>query len=127
MLTMTEGRALWLKMLPHLEKMCDFAGKYGPQDLWAEFNHKRIQIWVDSVADPKVVVTTKIENFPRCKVLKIDGCGGSGLNGWKHMISGLEDFGRANQCDTVEIWGRPGWQRIFPDYARTRVRLDKQL
>lgn len=127
MLTMTEGRALWLKMLPHLEKMCDFAGKYGPQDLWAEFIHKRIQIWVDDLADPQVVVTTKIENFPRRKILNIDGCGGGGLNTWKHMISGLEDFGRANECDGVEIWGRPGWHRIFPDYARTRVRLDKQL
>lgn len=127
MLTITEVRSNWLKLLPHLQKMCDFAGKYGPDDLWTEYIKKHIQFWVDDIENPNVVVTTKIENFPYCKVLKIEGCGGGRLDDWKHMISGLEDFGRANQCDGVEIYGRPGWHRIFPDYKRTRVRLDKQL
>ncbi len=127
MLTVTEIRSLWPRIKDFAQKIGDYSEKADAADYQSAALRGHCQFWVDDVTSPNVLVITKIETYPKKKILKVDGAGGTKLSAWKHMITDLERFGRLNDCDEIEIWGRVGWQRVFPDYRLARVRLDKPL
>ena len=42
---------------------------------------------------------------------------------WVGLLPELEEYGRQQGADGVEIVGRQGWERSLPDYARERLAL----
>ena len=48
---------------------------------------------------------------------------------WQHLISVLEDFAEEQECQQMELFARPGWQKILQNYnyKRTHVVLEKQI
>lgn len=39
----------------------------------------------------------------------------------------IERWAREIGCSAIEIQGRPGWARLFPDFKRTAIVLEKSL
>ena len=68
---------------------------------------------------------TKIMEYPLQKVFVIEGCAGEFKNR-TGLINYLEKYASWNKCDKIEITNaRPGWEKLFPDYKKARIRLDK--
>jgi hypothetical protein len=74
---------------------------------------------------------TQILQYPQSRVLLVLFGGGRNIAEWKDQIwPYFEGFARENNCDEVQMMGREGWIKIFPD-ARTgwciyRRGLDKE-
>jgi hypothetical protein len=43
------------------------------------------------------------------------------------LLAGLERYAKSENCQTMRIFGRRGWERLLPDYAPARVLLQKEL
>jgi hypothetical protein len=61
------------------------------------------------------------------RLCTIVACGGRARARWLPLIATLEAFARAEGCRAIRILGRRGWARLLPDYATTRVLLEKHL
>jgi hypothetical protein len=59
---------------------------------------------------------TTIIQYPQLRVLLVQFGGGRGMDEWKYDIRGyFEEYARWNVCDEIQILGRIGWSRIYPD------------
>jgi hypothetical protein len=54
-------------------------------------------------------------------------CAGHEKKRWLPYIKSIEDFAKEEGCSSVQIWGRRGWGREFPDYKLVQVKLEKAL
>jgi len=88
-------------------------------------------LWVHQVPDTgditSVAVTEFIE-YPQTtnlKVLFLSGDGGDWLSG----MSICERFARINQCESIEIHGRKGWERVLKTggYSMSHITLNKRI
>ena len=43
------------------------------------------------------------------------------------LMPRLDEYGRAEGCVRMRIYGRPGWQRKLPDFEVKAVIMDKEL
>ena len=94
------------------------------------------QIWVLWHKDEKItskkyygVVVTEIIQRKFGKVCHIYIMTGRQRLKWQHLISVLEDFAEEQECQQMELFARPGWQKILQNYnyKRTHVVLEKQI
>lgn len=74
------------------------------------------QLWVSLDQDevPRAFVVTRIVSKPTGKSLQIQYAGGRGPEHW--LVEAREvllDFARDTGCNMVELFGRPGWQRLL--------------
>ena len=78
----------------------------GNQQLWAAYEDERVY----------GAVVTEIVTYPRMQALVMHFTGGIELPRWKpQMLESLQVFGKENNCDIIESYGRPGWERVFKD------------
>lgn len=85
--------------------------------LWVLWNEPEIEAaWV-----------TKIIQSERSVVCEVQACAGRNVLRNKHLTSRIEDYARANGCDSARIVGREGWQKVFPEYSRIAVILERKL
>ena len=95
----------------------------------ADVEAERAQLWgILSGEELMAVVVTRILTFGSfCRALRIQLCGGEQLHSWKHLLPELEGHARNLQCHLVEIQGRRGWGRVFPEYRERSILLEKEL
>lgn len=111
-----------------VEKAYTFTDEIMPPDLMAQFQQSFRQLWV--VWDGEQIIAagvTRIIQLKTCKACQIVSAGGGSAQRWKHLITRIEDFARSQGCRKVTIEGRPGWERLFKSYRRTRVVLEKEV
>jgi len=79
--------------------------------------------------DGKIVAVcvAEIAEFPSCKSLSIVIMVGKDREEWLHHLTEIEEFGRKQNCEIIEAWARPGWERVLPDWKKTHVLLEKKL
>jgi hypothetical protein len=61
------------------------------------------------------------------RLCTIVACGGHAWARWGALIEGLESYARAENCQRVEIAGRPGWRKRLPDYRLVKIVIRKEL
>ncbi len=88
----------------------------GSYALWVAFD--------DRVRGAAVTQIVRTENNRR--VLHICAYGGS-MKVAQEFLGHIEDYGREQGCVASRITGRIGWEKIFPQYRRRRVILEKAL
>lgn len=99
-----------------------------PEDVLEELESGTAQAW-GLRGDPiQTLWITKIVNAYSRKYGIVWICAGfhieSGLEMYRNYI---EPWFREQRCQWIEISGRPGWQKILPDYRRQAVILRKVL
>lgn len=70
---------------------------------------------------------TKIVKTQNSKVCMAEACSGKNFIRNKLVMQKIEDYAKAQGCDAVRICGREGWQKVFPDYSRIAVILERKL
>lgn len=76
----------------------------------------------------KGVCVTQLLETENGKVCSLVSIGGERWQEWKHLLSGIENYARAEGCRAVRFYGRKGWARLMnEEYKVTRVIMEKQL
>lgn len=74
------------------------------------------QLWASLDADhsPRAFIVTRIVSKPGGRSLQIQYAGGKGPDSWlTEAREVLLDFARTTGCNMIELFGRPGWQRLL--------------
>lgn len=119
---------LWPGVAKMIEEAYTFADEIMPPDILDQLRSGHRQLWI--VWDGRQVlaaVMTRIVQLRSCKACQITAAGGKEADAWKHLITLIEDFARYEGCRKVTIEGRPGWERLFPAYRRTRVVIEREV
>ena len=92
---------------------------------------KKMQLWIlwDKESEHKyyVVVVTEIIQRPLQRVLNIKIMTGTHREKWQHLVKEIEDFAWFNNCDSMELVARPGWEKVLKrfGYKKSHVLLEK--
>lgn len=108
--------AIWPHVSAYLDKaikrakdpICDV------EDLKRDCLEKDAVLWV-AVRGQEIIaaIITRIENYPKQKILSIPWIGGKHLKTWmRPMLETLESFGRAFECKKMVGSEREGWCRV---------------
>ena len=87
-------------------------------------------VWDTDVYEALAAYVTELRTYNGTGVLacRVVALGGKDLKRWKALaIASLEAYARAEDCDVIDMVGRPGWGRIFPDYRETERVYTKEL
>ncbi len=57
----------------------------------------------------------------------IVACAGQDWEKWGNLIEGLEKYAHEENCNYVEICGRPGWLRRLPGYRLAKIVIRKDV
>ncbi len=76
----------------------------------------------------KAACVTALEQSEWHNARAIVACSGNDVHDWIGLLARIEDFARAEACDSVRIYGRVGWIRLLPDaYRIKRVVIERTL
>ncbi len=81
--------------------------------------------WIDPIIQAAAV--TQVSQSAKGKVCTIVACGGSDHPQWIGLLGQLEAYAKSLECKTMRLIGRRGWRRVLPDYAITKVILEKAI
>lgn len=110
-----------------LDRVLKRSGAHTLASLRTELEAGRSQLWIASDDEIRAAAVTTINIFPVDKVCLIWLCAGRGRDGWIHLLADIEEWARGLGCRCTRIQGRPGWERVLPDYNKTSVTLEKRL
>jgi len=122
---------LWNRCSEFLDPAFDFTAKLDNADAQELCLLGEAQLWVIWSYDLGILgsAITEITNYTNgYKVLTFLAFGGSDALDWtRKFVDVIEQFGREEQCDAVEMIGRKGWGKVFPDYPPTSWNYTKEL
>jgi hypothetical protein len=123
-------RGVWPRVLPWIERaLAEGLGHLESRDVRDALERRDMQLWIARREDAVVAaLVTEIVVYPRRKVCRFVLMGGADgqREVWLPWLSLLEAWARAEGCDLVEIYGRPGWARLVR-HDRRRVVLERTL
>ena len=103
-------------------------GSMNERDLYEAVISGDEQLWAGSDgAKVELALTTKIVQFPRNRSLLLHNIGGANLSEYLSFLKDIESWGKENDCDFVEIYGRKGWAKILKGWDAPIVLLRKKL
>ena len=128
----TEGvERLWPIAAPLLEKATKRTRKIDLSSLRECALDGSMQLWLayDSEEDGVIAsMATEIVTYTSgLKSARILLFGGLHLNRWASMIATVEKWALYEGCSTVEMVGRRGWGRVYPDYLPLEYWYSKEI
>ena len=100
----------------------------GVADIYDAISQKNMVAFVAyQDGEATAVCICEIISYPAKKTLRLVILVGQRREDWLHHLAHIEAFGRERDCQTIEAWGRPGWERVLPDWTKTHILLEKAL
>jgi len=91
-------------------------GEYGIDDIKNACISKNMQLWVKVGKQAKGAFVTKIAKYPQKNLLIVILLGGDEFQEWRDEADALLNaFGKQNNCEYVELFGRKGWGKMLKD------------
>lgn len=120
---------IWHAARPLIENAYKDSDQNIPFNILHDLTKGRRLLWlaVDEKETIIAAMLTQLFEMASGKMCKMQECGGERMQEWKHLRARVEDYARAEGCTRVLVEGRPGWERIMPDYERVAVVLEKRL
>lgn len=122
--------AVW----PHVQLLVSNAclmsrGRYQSDDIKVFCKEKKTQLWIATENGlPLAVFVTEIINYPRKKYARVMITTGKDREKWIDLMRDeIEGFAKSQGADGVESLTREGWARVFKDYEKTHVLLEKEF
>lgn len=110
----------WIDAGRYLNKAAKTShGRYDILDIRRDIHFGNQQLWILFDGDDNMIaaITTMFSFYPQKKALVIAFCGSNDDTGWvKHrnlVIGTLNDFARENECNSLELSGRAGWEKVL--------------
>ncbi len=91
-------------------------GEYSIGDIKSACKSKDMQLWVKMGKEVKGAFVTKIAKYPQKNLLCVILLGGDEFQEWRDEADALLNaFGKENNCEYIELFGRKGWGRALKD------------
>ena len=91
-------------------------GEYSITDIKNACISKDMQLWVKLGKETKGAFVTKIAKYPQKNLLIVILLGGDEFQEWRDEADALLNaFGKENNCEYVELFGRKGWGKMLKD------------
>jgi len=91
-------------------------GEYSITDIKNACISKNMQLWVKLGKETKGAFVTKIAKYPQKNLLIVILLGGDEFQEWRDEADALLNaFGKQNNCEYVELFGRKGWGKMLKD------------
>ena len=91
-------------------------GEYSIDDIKNACISKNMQLWVKISKQAKGAFVTKIAKYPQKNLLIVILLGGDEFQEWRDEADALLNaFGKQNNCEYVELFGRKGWGKMLKD------------
>ena len=91
-------------------------GEYSIDDIKNACISKNMQLWVKVGKQAKGAFVTKIAKYPQKNLLIVILLGGDEFQEWRDEADALLNaFGKENNCEYVELFGRKGWGKMLKD------------
>ena len=122
--------AYWPRVSPLLWKVIKRSERYCMDEILNELRTGKSQLTICENGEIiELILITCIVPYANKKVLSIFMIAGLDLNYWIKFLPQVEVWGKSMGCKSVEIIGRPGWQRLLKDqkYELTDVILRKDF
>lgn len=118
----------WPEIAPLLQKALDRSdGRYAIEDIRQFIDSGDMHLWAVADTAIRAAIVTQTVIYPRRKVGLILLLGGCGMRHWLHLIEEMEACFKREGCACLELYGRPGWQKVLKDYKTPSVALRKEL
>jgi len=91
-------------------------GEYSIGDIKSACISKNMQLWVKIGTDVEGAFVTKIAKYPQKNLLCVILLGGNEFHRWRDEADALLNaFGKENNCEYIELFGRKGWGKVLKD------------
>lgn len=117
----------WPQVVRHVERWVAEEGVWSAEGIRQELKAARAQLWRFG---NRGIWVTRIEKPDGRAVGLVWGCAGDFAEHKSEALacfSAIENWMRSKGCECIDICGRSGWARIFPDYRKHAVILRKRL
>jgi hypothetical protein len=112
--------AEWERCKAFLEPACDDG--WTIEDVEREIRARRATFWpLEHSAG-----VTQVQTRPSGRVLLIWMAGGE-LDELLCHLPAMENFARVHECTSIEVNGRPGWERVMSGYRKHAVVLVREI
>lgn len=111
-----EVNDLWPRVEPLIERGLRESHKsFSAEDVRLSLLAKARQLWV-LLPDIACAWVTQIDVYPLAKVFHIFLIAGKLPADWRQIWFHVKQWGKSQGCQAVELQGRKGWMRVFPDF-----------
>lgn len=123
----TEIDRVWPEVFSLLAAACKTSnGRMTTQVLHQDLKDGAMQLWLaHNEAGISACFVTQIIDYPAAKYCKIVIGTGKTRHRWQHHVKVVEAWAKEQGCTGMESIARAGWQRVFKDWKRTHVFLEK--
>jgi type II secretory pathway component PulJ len=128
---------VWSLVKKDISEALSYSGNHtDAQFVYESIKENKMQLWVVWDKDKPTtlekyygVVVTEVVQRKLKRSCQIFIMTGKHRQKWQHLISVLEDFAEEQECQQMELFARPGWQKILQNYnyKRTHVVLEKPI
>jgi len=128
---------VWSLVKKDISEALSYSGNHTDSDFVYDcVKENKMQLWVVWDKDKPTtlekyygVVVTEIIQRKLKRSCQIFIMTGRHRQKWQHLISVIEDFAEEQECQQMELYARPGWQKILQNYnyKRTHVVLEKTI
>ena len=128
---------VWSLVKKDISEALSYSGNHtDAQFVYDCVKENKMQLWVVWDKDKPTtlekyygVVVTEVVQRKLKRSCQIFIMTGKHRQKWQHLISVLEDFAEEQECQQMELFARPGWQKILQNYnyKRTHVVLEKPI
>jgi len=128
---------VWSLVKKDISEALSYSGNHtDAQFVYDCIKDNKMQLWVVWDKDKPTtlekyygVVVTEVVQRKLKRSCQIFIMTGKHRQKWQHLISVLEDFAEEQECQQMELFARPGWQKILQNYnyKRTHVVLEKPI
>ncbi len=121
---------LWKLAEKHIDLATKLTEKIDTQDIEQKCLLGDMQLWlaVDEHHIYAALITEILTYVSGWKVVRMLACGGDNMQLWKDELDRtITKFARDERCDAVEIIGRAGWGRVYPEYIEIERVFSKPL
>ena len=120
------------KTWPHIETLLERAtkrsGEVTLRELYEQILSGSALVWL-AVSGGEIygVAVTRLVIGPNGKYCELIACAGRRMSLWLPLLAKIEEFARAEGCESVRLSGRRGWARVLKEYREPWTTLEKRL
>jgi hypothetical protein len=130
-ITGDEAETLWPMAMKLLEPAIEREGKnVSEASLYQDLALGKMGLFLvrdDAAHDILAVILCEVIDFPNVSIFSFAYLAGKDHERWKHLIAHFESIARQRGCTRLRIPGRPGWQRVYPEFTERYRVLEKEI
>ncbi len=101
---------IWETVGPWLQSANQYAGgKLTLEDYLVKILTGQADLWTNG----KIAILAEPSAYPRKRVYTLLLAGGEHGANWGEVARLMEDVAKMKKCQSIEVFGRPGWKRIL--------------